>query len=108
MTKHNKEKLSKKLKLLKSELKKSPTVELVNFFKNRKFLRFDLRANRKSIENMLDFSMGYKQPRPTKYGTYVRTKEDEVRMIKTIKHIHEQNRAIKKQLKEELKNVYHK
>ncbi len=108
MTKHNREKLSKKLKLLKSELKATPTVELVNFFQNRKSLKFDLGANRKSIENMLDFSMGYKQPKPTKYGTYIRTREDEARMIKTIKHLHEQNRLIKKQLREELKNVNHK
>ncbi|MDX2164343.1 MAG: hypothetical protein SFW07_02880 [Gammaproteobacteria bacterium] len=108
MTKIRKEKLLQKLNFLKSELRKNPTPELLAFFCNRKLLKFHLGSNRKSVENMLDFSLGYKQPKPTKYGTYIRTKEDEIRMIKTIKHLHEQNRAIKQQLREDLKNAYHK
>jgi len=53
----------------------------------------------------LHFAIGFKQPKPSKYGTYIRTKEDEVRMMATIKNLYEQNRKYKKQLREELKNV---
>ncbi len=97
--------MRQKLVLLKKALKVKPTPELISFFHKRELLKFNLNANRKALENMLNFSMGYKRPKPSKYGTYVRTTEDEFRMIKTIKHLHDQNRLIKKQLIEELKNV---
>lgn len=94
-----------KLNLLKTTLRKNPTPELTVFFQKRELLKFHLRSNRKSVENLLNFAIGFKQPKPSKYGTYIRTKEDEIRMMATIKNLYAQNRKYKKQLREDLKNV---
>lgn len=94
-----------KLAVLKKRMRVNPTPELTAFFQNRELLKFHIRSNRKSVENLLNFAIGFKQPKPSKYGTYIRTKENEVRMMATIKNLHAQNRKYKKQLREELRNV---
>ena len=94
-----------KLNALKSLFRKTPTPELATFFQNRELLKFHIRSNRKSVENLLNFAIGFKEPRPSKYGTYIRTKADDIRMMETIKNLYAQNRKYKKQLKEDLKNV---
>ncbi|MDX2165090.1 MAG: hypothetical protein SFW07_06720 [Gammaproteobacteria bacterium] len=90
----------KKLIALKNALKLRQTPELVAFFEKRDDLQLQLRSNRRSIENLLDFALGFKSL--PKKQAWVRTKEDEWRLLSTIKNLHAQNHSLKKELLKEL------
>ena len=96
----------KKLKLLKKLKKTNPTPELMAFFQRREELKQRIWQNRKSVESILDYAMGFKVL-PSHYSdsNRIRTAEDDKRMLNTFKVLHEKNREFRKCLKEELDNV---
>jgi hypothetical protein len=96
-------KKSKKQKILERLQRANLAPELKDYLEKCEEVKQKIRWNRKSIEAILDFSVGIKKLEiPLKH---VRTIEDDLRMARTFKNLHRQNHEFKKWLREEFERV---